>query len=795
MILLGHKERSAAADPYTLNAEAMRQHVLVTGGAGTGKTNTCWQLACSLAEHSQPFLVLETQGKTFRKLPGALQVYSICDDSKETLRFNPLKAAPHVRILAHIQTFVSLTSASFNLSVTSSKVLEKALYAVYNNHGWNLFRNKNARLDAPRTSLSDILTDFGPDDSQSGANDDDEPQSRFGKGSSESEEDDIEGHPVRKLRPLKRAPSDDEEEQRNQFDNDHSEALQARAQSRLELRSNQSERNAKANPPKTLFRNLQYDGNAVEAYPTLLELLEYIQSAPFATMLAGNPPQELVRAIDSLVSASSGAVFNTKVGLPDDFFIQEQVVVECESIADVRNKCFFVGMLLLQIHEHYLTPNLETPKKTILIDDAIHLTYLMGLPGRRVGDDQKEDSWIPLSTMLGNLRRQGLPVIISMQACSKLSMDLIALFGTRIFHRIEVQQAKLITADLPQDLDQKDLYKCPIGSAWVIAQDAEDTQLVRIPLHEVPVRDTSVAQFTSTQVACRYAGCSSFPGACEDNTFTKAREIAESQAFRTIYVNYFLSCQKDLTQLVHYRGRLVGELQSQIGRTFPDIVELSWCTICQATEWYFDKLAREHAWSYADLQEQKERWFSMLRPAFLPDWPTRRINIDDLRTWRSDFWKLKERDQGPLPLCGECECKCRFGSDVEQILTDQRNENDFFKSLSGETEPLSKAAAWFCWLLSERIAGENDLDLAYCFTAHFLARANLSVDAQMVFAHKTRLYLEEAKQKTEAGEPLWQDEKKEEDKEETEKEARRRRARERRRNRPDGDEPPLKPVP
>lgn len=773
-----------------LNADAMRQHVLVTGGAGTGKSNTCWQLATALSEQSQPFLIVETQGKTFRKLPTGLQVYSICDDSKETIRFNPLKAAPHVRILAHIQTFVSLTSASFNLSVTSSKVLEKALYAVYNNHGWNLFRNKNARLDAPRTSLSDVLTAPADD-----VTEDDQPTSDQGANDQTGEEQAKKVHRFRRnMDPHESAPARTEPEPEPD-DEELSQGQKDRAQSRLELRSHQADRHTKADAHKGLFQNIYYDGNAVEAYPTLLELLEYIQSAPFATMLAGSPPQELVRAIDSLVSATSGAVFNTKLGLPDDFFDQDQVVVECESIADVRNKCFFVGMLLLQIHEHYLKPNLETEKKTILIDDAIHLTYLMGLPGRRVGDDQKEDSWIPLATMLGNLRRQGIAVIISMQACSKLSVDLIALFGTRIFHRIEVQQAKLITADLPQDLDQKDLYKCPIGSAWVIAQDSEETQMVTIPLHEVPTRDTSIALFSQAQVACRYAGCSSFPGACEDNTFTKAREIAESQAFRTIYVNYFLSCQKDLTQLVHYRGRLVGELQSQIGRTFPDLVELSWCTICQATEWYFDKLAREHGWSYADLQEQKERWFSMLRPAFLPDWPTRRINIDDLRTWRSDFWKLKERDQGPLPLCGECECKCRFGSDVEQILTDQRNENDFFKSLSGETEPLSKAAAWFCWLLSERIAGENDLDLAYCFTAHFLGRANLSVDAQMVFAHKTRLYLEEARQKTEAGEPLWQDEAKEESKEETEKEARRRRARERRRNRPDGEEPPLKPVP
>lgn len=794
----------------------MRQHVLVTGGPGTGKTNTCWQIATELSDQSQPFLILETQGKTFRKLPGTLQVYSICDDSKETLRFNPLKAAPHVRILAHIQTFVSLTSASFNLSVTSSKVLEKALYAVYNNHGWNLFRNKNARLDAPRSSLSDILgmADTTPGQTEqaesAGPEPESEPESNVPSSAQTPLDEQDSGevkHKRRGRRTGSKAQAGQTQTDADQVDDTPAQSTQAgqnedvhqtgqaqRAQSRLELRSREAERHPERTP-KSLFQTLKWDGTAVEAYPTLLELLEYIQSAPFATMLAGSPPQELVRAIDSLVSASSGAVFNTKLGLPDDFFDQNQVLVECDSIADVRNKCFFVGMLLLQVHEHYINPNVETPNKTILIDDAIHLTYLMGLPGRRVGDDQKEDSWIPLSTMLGNLRRLGLPVVIAMQACSKLSQDLIALFGTRIFHRIEVQQAKLITADLPQDLDQKDLYKCPIGSTWVIAQDDDETQMVRIPLHEVPVRDTSVALFASPQITCRYSGCSSFPGACEDNTFTKARSIAESQAFRTIYVNYFLSCQKDLTQLVHYRGRLVGELQSQIGRKFPDLVELSWCTICQATEWYFDKLAREHAWSYADLQDQKERWFSMLRPAFLPDWPTRRINIDDLRTWRSDFWKLKERDQGPLPLCGECECKCRFGSDVEQILTDARNENDFFKSLSGETEPLSKAAAWFCWLLSERVTGESDLDLAYCFAAHFLGRANLSVDAQLVFAHKTRLYLEEARQKTEAGEPLWQDENKESNKEETEKEARRRRARERRRNRPDGDEPPLKPVP
>jgi len=695
VIFLGHKEKSAKADEYSISAETLRQHVLVTGGPGAGKTNSCWQLVSELASQDLPFLVIETQGKNFRKMTTGsdpLRTFAICDDNKDSLRFNPLRCKPHVRLLNHIQTVVSLTTASFNLSVTASKVLEKALYAVYNAHGWNLFRNRNSRIK----KNEDGTTDYPP-----------------------------------------------------------------------------------------------------EAYPTLLELLEFIQSASFAAVLAGNPPQELVRAIDSLTAASSGAVFNTKMELPDDFFDANYVLVECDSIDDVRNKCFLVAMILLQLNEHYMKQEGDKPKKTVVIDDAIHLTYLMGLPGRRVGDDQKEDSWIPLSTMLGNLRRLDIPVAISMQACSKLSQDLIALFGTRIFHRIEVPQAKQITSSLPQDLDEKELYKCPVGSAWVVTQDESATTMVRVPKHELPKRDTSVAFMGSNKATpnCRFAGCSSFPGACDDDTFVKAREIADSQAFRTIYVNYFLSCQKDLTQLVHYRGRLVGELQSQIGRKFPDIVELSWCTICQATEWYFDKLGREHGWSYADMQEQKERWFSMLRPAFLPDWPTRRINIDDLRAWREEFWKLKERDQGPLPLCGECESKCRYGSDVEHILLDSRNENDFFKALSGDTEPLSKAAAWFCWLFSERVMGEADLDLAYCFAAHFLGRANLSVDAQLVFAHKTRMQLDEAKQKIEAGEPPWPEAATTNKEQESEKEARRRRSRERRKNRPDGDEPPLKPVP
>ncbi len=692
--LLGFQNKSADAEPYSLTADALRQHLLITGGPSTGKTNTCWQLLTELSKEQVPFLMLETSGKNYRKLTteqASIRTFSICDDAKDSLRFNPLRCESHVRILNHIQTIVSLTTASFNLSITSSKVLEKALYAVYNNHGWNLFRNRNNRVKPNESGESS-------------------------------------GYPP-------------------------------------------------------------------EAYPTLLELLEFIESVPFANVLASNPPQELVRAIDSLVSASSGAVFNTKLGLPHDFYEHSQLLVECDGISDIRNKCFLVGMLLLQVNEHYMKQVDDREKRCIVIDDAIQLTYLMGLPGRRVGDDQKEDSWIPLSTLLGNLRRLSVPLILSMQASSKLSQDLIALFGTKIFHRIDVQQAKQISNGLPEDLDEKELYKCPVGAAWVVGQDQPASVFLKVPKHDIPERDTSVANIGSMKntLNCRYAGCSSFPGACEDDTFVKAREIADSQAFRTIYVNYFLSCQKDLTQLVHFRGRLVGELQSQIGKKFPDIVELSWCTICQATEWYFDKLAREHGWSYADLHEQKERWFSMLRPAFLPDWPTRRINIDDLRQWRDEFWKLKERDQGPLPLCGECDAKCRYGSDVEHILLDSRNENDFFKALSGETEPLSKAAAWFCWLFSERVMGEPDFDLAYCFAAHFLGRANLSVDAQLVFAHKTRQQLEDAKQKFEAGEPIFPTP--ETKTEETEKEARRRRARERRKNRQDGDEPPLKPVP
>ncbi len=690
MLVIGHKDTSAKADEYSLDLEHLCQHILIAGSPVSGKTNSCLQLLEELSRQSLPFLVIDTQGKSFRKFQSGTEIvktFSICDDVKESLRFNPLRTEKHVRILAHIQSVVSLTTASFNLSVTASKVLEKALYAVYTQHGWNLFRNKNSRL----SEWSDGL-------------------------------------------------------------------------------------------------NEQYPP---EAYPTFLELFEYIQSVTFANLLGGNPPQELVRAIDSLVAGSKGAVFNTKAALPDYFFEDSQVVVECENISDIRDKCLFVSMLLIQVLEHYQTVEAPGIKRTVVIDDAIHLTYLMGLPGRRVGDDQKEDRWIALAALLASLRRASVPVVVSMQSSSKLSQDLIALFGTRIFHRLDVQQVKQIVDCLPNSIDEEDLNTCPIGSAWVSSLGSEAPSLVHVPKHEQVESLTHLSSYANNPPNCRFSGCSSFPDACDDNTFEKAREIAESQAFRTVYVNYFLSCQKDLTQLVHFRGRLVGELQSQIGRKFSNIVELSWCTICQATEWYFDKMATDHGWPYEALLEQKELWLSMLRPAFLPEWPTRRINIDDLRAWREAFWTLKERDQGPLPLCGECECKCRFGSDVEHILRDPRNENDFFKALSGETEPLSKAAAWFCWLFSERVMGEPDFDLAYCFAAHFLGRANLSVDAQLVFAHKTRTQLEEAKLKTEQGEPLWQAPAEEE----SAQEKRRKRIRERRKNRPDEDPPPLKPVP
>ena len=250
----------------------------------------------------------------------------------------------------------------------------------------------------------------------------------------------------------------------------------------------------------------------------------------------------------------------------------------------------------------------------------------------------------------------------------------------------------------------------------------------------------------------RYLGCRYCLHRCDSKILDTATMVADDPLFRQVYNRYILSTLKDLTQLVHFRAQIIHEIQRVIGgrARSGNITGITWCVLTQASERYFERKGEENYWDYQQVREQHLRWLDLLRPAFQPSEVNRRLDIEILKTWRDDFVDLHKRDMGPLPTCGPCTSKCLYRFEVSELVRDPKVKSDFNASINRKDTTASDAAAWFCRLLTERLIGQADIDLAYCLAAHLIKDQQLSTDAQLVLLYKVRTALENEKNNPEA---------------------------------------------
>jgi len=178
-------------------------------------------------------------------------------------------------------------------------------------------------------------------------------------------------------------------------------------------------------------------------------------------------------------------------------------------------------------------------------------------------------------------------------------------------------------------------------------------------------------------------------------------------------------------------------------------VQIQWCALSLATEKYFGEKAGAYDWTLAEEDEIKSGWYELMAPAFLPNIPNRKLDIKILRKWKESFLALHRRDTGPLPTCALCTAKCQYQSEVLQITQDAKVKSDFHSYVNHESVSASDATAQYSRLLTERLIGQRNDDLAYCLAIHLIkglevpapSTAVLSTDAQLVLANRVHTTL------------------------------------------------------
>jgi DNA helicase HerA-like ATPase len=158
----------ATAGSYQVPLASLARHAFVAGTTGAGKTNTIMYLLQQIARRGVPFLVVEPTKTEYRglldipEMTSDLRVFTAGDPTVAPLVLNPLEVPPGTRVSDHLDLLRAVFAAAFGLWTPLPQILERCLYEVYLDRGWDLRSNENARLTSgsPRDDAFPTLSDL-----------------------------------------------------------------------------------------------------------------------------------------------------------------------------------------------------------------------------------------------------------------------------------------------------------------------------------------------------------------------------------------------------------------------------------------------------------------------------------------------------------------------------------------------------------------------------------------------------------------------------------------------------------
>lgn len=131
---------------YELDSDELNRHALVVGLTGGGKTNTIKNILYEVSKKRNiPFLVVEPAKREYWELYklgfDKLIIYSMTKDNM--IYINPFQRVGKIPVQMHIDYLFAAFKASFIMYPPMPYVLERAIYSVYEDCGWDIVNNNN----------------------------------------------------------------------------------------------------------------------------------------------------------------------------------------------------------------------------------------------------------------------------------------------------------------------------------------------------------------------------------------------------------------------------------------------------------------------------------------------------------------------------------------------------------------------------------------------------------------------------------------------------------------------------
>ena len=165
----GRKDNVVANNVYEIEKNDFTRHALIIGITGGGKTNTSKSILNTLwnserVQDKVPFMVIESAKREYwelRNLKGFedLLVFTLGAEASQTsvrYRINPFETNPNISLQTHIDYLLSTFKAAFDLYPPMPYILEKAVYEIYSDRGWDIVENINRYGLTEYPTLSDL---------------------------------------------------------------------------------------------------------------------------------------------------------------------------------------------------------------------------------------------------------------------------------------------------------------------------------------------------------------------------------------------------------------------------------------------------------------------------------------------------------------------------------------------------------------------------------------------------------------------------------------------------------------
>jgi DNA helicase HerA-like ATPase len=243
-------------------------------------------------------------------------------------------------------------------------------------------------------------------------------------------------------------------------------------------------------------------------YPTLADLqrtaMQVVEAIGYSKEITDNIRGFIDVRIGSLRLGTPGRFFEGGHPLDIADLLRRNVVLEIEDVGNDQDKAFFIGAILIRLHQHLRnrrSTGAVTLRHVTVIEEAHRLL-------KRVEPGSPAAHAVELfAALLAEIRAYGEGIVIAEQIPAKIMPDVIKNTALKIIHRLPAaddRQAVGATMNLDES-QSKHIVSLPPGRAAVFTDGMDHPIRITVPLgedREAVITGPSAAILSPRSVAC-----------------------------------------------------------------------------------------------------------------------------------------------------------------------------------------------------------------------------------------------------------------------------------------------------